>query len=66
MANIKNTWRSEKKAPWQQQSSTPTKAKIGALGGKVSVSVTANTDCVVMGADSGSKAQKKIYPLVGS
>jgi BRCT domain type II-containing protein len=34
------------------------KNEIEALGGKVSGSVSANTDCVVIGADPGSKADK--------
>ena len=34
------------------------KKAIEALGGKVTGSVSANTDCVVVGADSGSKADK--------
>ena len=34
------------------------KAQIEALGGKVSGSVSSNTDCVVVGEDPGSKADK--------
>ncbi len=34
------------------------KKEIEALGGKVSGSVSANTDCVVVGEDPGSKADK--------
>ena len=34
------------------------KSAIEALGGKVSGSVSANTDCVVVGDDAGSKADK--------
>ena len=34
------------------------KSAIEALGGKVSGSVSANTDCVVIGEDAGSKADK--------
>jgi BRCT domain type II-containing protein len=34
------------------------KKEIEALGGKVSGSVSSNTDCVVVGADAGSKADK--------
>ena len=34
------------------------KSAIEALGGKVSGRVSVNTDCVVIGADSGSKADK--------
>ncbi len=34
------------------------KKEIEALGGKVSGSVSANTDCVVVGVDPGSKADK--------
>jgi len=34
------------------------KSQIEALGGKVSGSVSANTDCVVIGEDPGSKADK--------
>ena len=34
------------------------KKEIETLGGKVSGSVSANTDCVMVGADSGSKADK--------
>ena len=34
------------------------KSAIETLGGKVSGSVSANTDCVMVGADSGSKADK--------
>ena len=34
------------------------KKEIEALGGKVSGSASANTDCVVVGADPGSKADK--------
>jgi len=34
------------------------KKEIEALGGKVSGSVSANTDCVVVGSDPGSKADK--------
>ena len=34
------------------------KKEIEALGGKVSGSVSSNTDCVVIGEDAGSKADK--------
>ena len=34
------------------------KKAIEALGGKVTGSVSANTDCVVVGADADSKADK--------
>ena len=40
------------------------KKEIEALGGKVTGSVSANTDCVVVSADAGSKADKAKQPAV--